>query len=81
MRTDSRSLGRKAALVLALMGAGLLTACIHVPPRVWYNGQAMQQSNQYNAFMYGLDRSPVTLRGLYYSSAASNLAFPGPQDY
>ena len=69
------SLRRVAGMALALAAAASMSACVHVPARVWYNGQAMESSWQYGAFMYG-EHTPQTLRGMYYSSDASLLAFP-----
>jgi hypothetical protein len=73
---SSRPLRRTAAVVLALVSASLMTACMHVPARVWYNGQAMESSWQYNAFMSG-ERNPRTFRGLYYNSDALRITQTG----
>ena len=63
------SVMRTATIAAALGLASLMSACVHVSQRVWYNGQALTSSNSYYDFLAG-DHSPRTLRGLYYSSDA-----------
>jgi len=61
------------------ISAALMSACVHVPARVWYNGQAMESSWQYGAFMYG-EHTPQMMRGMYYNGSALSLAYPsGPR--
>jgi hypothetical protein len=67
---------RIAVVVAALAAAGSMSACFHVPARVWYNGQAMESSWQYGAFLYG-EHTPQTMRGMYYNSNALRIAAPG----
>ena len=71
----TNSLRRTAGIALALAAAALMSACVHVPARVWYNGQAMQSSWQYDAIMAG-EHTPQTLRGMYYNANALRLAYP-----
>ncbi|HMC55966.1 MAG TPA: hypothetical protein VKH19_12375 [Gemmatimonadaceae bacterium] len=73
MRTHS--LRRVAGMTLALAAAAAMSACVHVPARVWYNGQAMESSWQYGAFMYG-EHTPQTMRGMYYDADARLIAYP-----
>ena len=71
----NESLRRIAGMALALAAAAAMSACVHVPARVWYNGQAMESSWQYGAFMYG-EHNPQTMRGMYYRSDALLIAHP-----
>jgi hypothetical protein len=58
---------RTVALAIAFGALALTSACIHVSPRVWQNGQAMTSSWQYREVLAG-NANPAVLRGLYFSS-------------
>jgi hypothetical protein len=75
----SKRIQRRVALILAFGALTATSACVHVSQRVWYNGQAMTSSRQYQDFTVG-DRSPKTLRGLYYHADASSIGrAPAPR--
>lgn len=65
----SSAVRRSIALAIAFGALALTSACMHVSPRVWQNGQAMTSSWQYREVMGG-NANPAVLRGLYFSSDA-----------
>jgi hypothetical protein len=64
-----RALSRRVPVLIALLAVSATTGCVTVSSRVWYNGRAMTSSPQYYRIQAG-DRSPATLRSLYYNSDA-----------
>ena len=68
----AHSVARRVTFLIAVGALVAATGCIHVSSRVRYNGEAMSSTWQYRSFMLG-DRSPSTLRAMYYSSDARNL--------
>ena len=72
-----KSVRHAVGVAFAIAATALMSACVHVPARVWYNGQAMESTWQYGAFMNG-EHTMQMMRGMYWNSNALRLAYPEP---
>ena len=77
---ESNGIRRSAGIALAIGVLFATGACAHIPSRVWYNGQAMSQTWQYQSLTSG-EWNPRLIRDVYYSADARRIGQPTPRPY